>query len=71
VHFESHAAAIDLIELIDRDELLRSEFRRVDGYLFLAEGQSVRRLEREFAAARRAGVGGVQLLIDLCAIKDI
>jgi glycine/D-amino acid oxidase-like deaminating enzyme/nitrite reductase/ring-hydroxylating ferredoxin subunit len=52
---QSHAAAIDLIERITRDEAIDCDFRRVDGYLFSAPKSTVS-LDEELAAARRAGV---------------
>jgi glycine/D-amino acid oxidase-like deaminating enzyme/nitrite reductase/ring-hydroxylating ferredoxin subunit len=53
---QSHAAAIDLIELIVRDENIDCGFRRLDGYLFAADDESLEMLEDELAAARRAGL---------------
>ena len=51
---ESHAAAIDTIERIAREELIECDFERVDGYLWEAEG-STQNLTEEFEAALRAG----------------
>jgi len=56
---ESHTAAIDCIESLARDEKIDCDFARVDGYLFLAEGDSAETLEKELAAAHRAGLGEV------------
>jgi glycine/D-amino acid oxidase-like deaminating enzyme/nitrite reductase/ring-hydroxylating ferredoxin subunit len=53
---ESHAVAIDVIEANVRAFVPDCEFRRVDGYLFAAPGQSQRLLARELEAARRAGL---------------
>jgi len=53
--YQSHAAAIDTIEKIARDENIECGFRRVDGYLFSPPGEPDEVLERELAAARRAG----------------
>src|SRR5262245_5731620 len=58
---ESHSAAIERIEAIVRREEIDCDFARLDGYLFLAEGDSQETLERELAAARRAGLGAVRL----------
>jgi glycine/D-amino acid oxidase-like deaminating enzyme/nitrite reductase/ring-hydroxylating ferredoxin subunit len=58
----SHAAAIDRIERIVRDESIDCDFRRLDGYLFQPPGDSGDLLERELAAAQRAGVAGVELV---------
>lgn len=53
---ESHSAAIDRIEAIVEAEAIDCDFERVDGYLFLAEGDKAQTLERELAAANRAGL---------------
>src|SRR5262245_1540499 len=55
----SHAEAIDRIESIVLRERIDCGFERVDGYLFLAPGQARELLEREEAAARRAGFAGL------------
>jgi glycine/D-amino acid oxidase-like deaminating enzyme/nitrite reductase/ring-hydroxylating ferredoxin subunit len=55
---ESHAAAIDRIEQIVRDEQISCDFERLDGYLILSPGDPPDLLDRELAAARRAGVEG-------------
>lgn len=57
---ESHAAAIDAIESVSRDERIDCDFIRLDGYLFAPPGDSPDVLEREFEAARRAGLSGVE-----------
>jgi len=59
---DSHTAAIDRIETIVRQERIDCDFTRLDGYLFLAEGDERATLERELDAAHRAGLRGVQLL---------
>jgi glycine/D-amino acid oxidase-like deaminating enzyme/nitrite reductase/ring-hydroxylating ferredoxin subunit len=56
---ESHTAAIERIEAIARDERIECQFERVDGYLFLAEGDREETLDRELDAAHRAGLTGV------------
>ncbi len=58
---QSHAAAIDRIEKIVRDETIACGFRRLPGYLFLSDGESRTLLERELAAIHRAGLTGVKL----------
>ncbi len=58
----SHAAAIDRIEGIVREERIDCEFERLDGYLFVPPGESAEILHTELEAARRAGVAGVELL---------
>jgi glycine/D-amino acid oxidase-like deaminating enzyme/nitrite reductase/ring-hydroxylating ferredoxin subunit len=59
---QSHSAAIDLIETIVRDERIDCDFTRVDGYLFNAPGEKVELLERELAAAQRAGLAEVTMV---------
>ncbi|HET9349989.1 MAG TPA: FAD-dependent oxidoreductase [Burkholderiales bacterium] len=59
---DSHSAAIDRIETIVRQESIDCDFTRLDGYLFLAEGDTRETLERELEAAHRAGLGAVELL---------
>lgn len=61
----SHSAAIDLIEDLIQREGIACDFTRLDGYLFLAPGDKPEMLEREQAAAHRAGLSGVELLQDL------
>ncbi|MGN6625359.1 MAG: FAD-dependent oxidoreductase [Tepidisphaeraceae bacterium] len=53
---ESHAAAIDWIERVIADESIHCEFARIDAYLFNAPEQASDMLEKESAAAKRAGV---------------
>lgn len=59
--YQSHAAAIDMIESIADREKIDCDFARVDGLLSLAPGDDPKLLDREFAAARRAGVRDLQL----------
>ena len=59
---ESHSAAIDRIESIAMRENIDCDFARLDGYLFLAPGESGETLERELAAASRAGLVGLEIL---------
>lgn len=53
---ESHSAAIDQIESIVRRENLMCDFERLDGYLFVPPGESPGILDKELAAAQRAGL---------------
>ena len=64
IHYESHAAAIDLIEQIASDEKIDCDFKRLDGYLFLGDKDKPDLLEKELEAARRAGVVDVELLAE-------
>lgn len=58
----SHSAAIDCIESIVGDEQINCDFTRLDGYLFLSPGESPELLDRELAAAHRAGLTSVTRL---------
>ncbi len=58
----SHTAAIDRIESIIGAEQIACDFVRLDGYLILPPGGAAELLDRELAAAHRAGLGGVELL---------
>lgn len=53
---QSHSMAIERIEQNVRDETIDCDFRRVDGYLFLAPGQSMQVLDQELEAAHKAGL---------------
>jgi glycine/D-amino acid oxidase-like deaminating enzyme/nitrite reductase/ring-hydroxylating ferredoxin subunit len=52
---QSHRAAIESIESIAMQHAIACDFRRVDGYLFAPPAQQAE-LERELAAAQRAGL---------------
>jgi glycine/D-amino acid oxidase-like deaminating enzyme/nitrite reductase/ring-hydroxylating ferredoxin subunit len=58
---QSHGVAIDCIERTVAMEQIECDFERVDGYLFVPRGENSDVLEREEAAAKRAGLG-VELL---------
>jgi glycine/D-amino acid oxidase-like deaminating enzyme/nitrite reductase/ring-hydroxylating ferredoxin subunit len=66
---ESHTAAIDKIESIVRSEQIDCDFERLDGYLFVPPNGSQEVLEREIAAARRAGLRDVEW-VDRAPIDD-
>lgn len=51
---QSHSAAIDRVEKIVADEKIDCDFERVDGYLFEPPNESLKNLEKEFEACRRA-----------------
>src|SRR3954447_22846915 len=59
---QSHTAAIDRIEAISHEEGIDCDFRRVDGYLFLAPGQTADLLGEEREAAHRAGLEDVDFV---------
>jgi glycine/D-amino acid oxidase-like deaminating enzyme/nitrite reductase/ring-hydroxylating ferredoxin subunit len=54
--YQSHAAATDKVEQIVRETGADCAFHRVDGYLFVPPGEAGDVLEREYDAARRAGL---------------
>src|SRR5687767_4471181 len=56
---QSHAAAIDRIERIVRDEKIGCGFLRLDGYLFVPPGDDVKQLDKELQAIHRAGLTDV------------
>jgi glycine/D-amino acid oxidase-like deaminating enzyme/nitrite reductase/ring-hydroxylating ferredoxin subunit len=53
---QSHTAAIATIEQIVQEEQIDCDFERLDGFLFVPPGESTDVLDRELAAARRAGL---------------
>jgi len=57
---ESHTAAINRIEAIVKKEKIPCDFERLDGYLFPPPGESEELLDRELAAAHRAGFSEVE-----------
>ena len=57
----SHRSAIDTIDRIAHDEAIDCRLERVNGYLFLGEGQKPRELDDELEAARLAGAQVVRL----------
>ena len=57
---DSHTAAIERIDEIVRKEDIDCDFSRLDGYLFLAEGDKPGTLDRELDAAHRAGLKDVE-----------
>ncbi|MBL8802138.1 MAG: FAD-dependent oxidoreductase [Planctomycetes bacterium] len=58
---QSHAAAIEWIDEIVREDHIDCDFRRLDGFLFAASGAPPEELTREFDAATRAGARVVAL----------
>jgi glycine/D-amino acid oxidase-like deaminating enzyme/nitrite reductase/ring-hydroxylating ferredoxin subunit len=56
----SHTTAIDCIEVIVARENITCEFERLDGYLFVAPRGPADLLDRELAAAHRAGLTAVE-----------
>ena len=59
---ESHAAAVDFIEDVVRNERIRCNFKRVDGYLFLHETDSIESLHEDLEAAREVVMNQINLI---------
>jgi glycine/D-amino acid oxidase-like deaminating enzyme/nitrite reductase/ring-hydroxylating ferredoxin subunit len=57
---ESHTAAIDRVEAIVKEEAIKCEFQRLDGYLFVPPHDSKKILDDELEAAHRAGLTDIQ-----------
>jgi glycine/D-amino acid oxidase-like deaminating enzyme/nitrite reductase/ring-hydroxylating ferredoxin subunit len=53
--YESHAAAIDRIEEIQKRENIACDFRRLDGYLFQAPNTNPQMIDDELDAVRKVG----------------
>lgn len=68
---QSHAAAIDFIEQTAAELGVDCDFRRLDGYLFLAPGDDEKLLENELAAAHRADVDAELILESPLATHDL
>lgn len=62
IAFESHGAAIDMIEHIVLKENIDCDFGRLDGYLFLTPDDTPDTLDKELAAAQRAGHSAAEQL---------
>jgi glycine/D-amino acid oxidase-like deaminating enzyme/nitrite reductase/ring-hydroxylating ferredoxin subunit len=58
----SHFAAIQYIEEVVAREKIDCDFERLDGYLFGAPDTAPKYLDKEFQAARRAGIDDVELV---------
>jgi glycine/D-amino acid oxidase-like deaminating enzyme/nitrite reductase/ring-hydroxylating ferredoxin subunit len=54
--YQSHAAAIARIEQIQANEGISCNFRRLNGYLFLAPNMTRQELDEEYDATREAGM---------------
>ncbi|MDD5055083.1 MAG: FAD-dependent oxidoreductase [Candidatus Peribacteraceae bacterium] len=57
----SHAAAIDEVERIIREEKIECGFMRLPGFLFLSSGEEEELLNKELVAAQDAGLSDVTL----------
>jgi glycine/D-amino acid oxidase-like deaminating enzyme/nitrite reductase/ring-hydroxylating ferredoxin subunit len=63
--YQSHAAAIELLERTAKEENIECEWARLDGLLFPLEGDPPDELDRELAAAKRAGFTCAEMLTDI------
>src|SRR5882757_7902777 len=54
--YQSHAAAISRIEQIQANESISCNFRRLNGYLFLAPNMTRQELDEEYDATRAVGM---------------
>ncbi|MFL6228926.1 MAG: FAD-dependent oxidoreductase [Pyrinomonadaceae bacterium] len=59
---QSHTAAIDKVEEIVEREKIDCDFSRLDGYLFVPEGDSTKVLDDELAAAHRCGLTDLEIV---------
>lgn len=57
---ESHAAAIDAVESVVKEENIDCDFDRLDGYLFAPPGDPLDELTKELEAAHRAGLSAAE-----------
>jgi glycine/D-amino acid oxidase-like deaminating enzyme/nitrite reductase/ring-hydroxylating ferredoxin subunit len=57
---ESHTAAIDRVEEIVKEEAIKCEFERLDGYLFVPPRESQKVLDDELEAVHRAGLTNIE-----------
>lgn len=52
----SHIQAINFIEKVTREENIECEFKRNNAYLFLAAGDTIETLEKEYATLNKLGI---------------
>jgi len=57
---ESHTAAIDKVEAIVKEEAIKCEFERLDGYLFVPPRESQKVLDDELEAVHKAGLTDIE-----------
>jgi glycine/D-amino acid oxidase-like deaminating enzyme/nitrite reductase/ring-hydroxylating ferredoxin subunit len=57
---ESHTAAINAVEAIVKQEKIKCEFERLDGYLFVPPRDSKKILDDELQAAHKAGLTDIE-----------
>jgi glycine/D-amino acid oxidase-like deaminating enzyme/nitrite reductase/ring-hydroxylating ferredoxin subunit len=61
---------VDFVEEVQRDENIECDFARVDGYLFLADGDERATLEKELDAAHKLGLADVTFDED-CPMREL
>ncbi len=59
---ESHTTAVDRIEQIVKQERIRCDFKRLDGYLFLHPTDSLESLQEDLKAAEQVGLNQIKLI---------
>jgi glycine/D-amino acid oxidase-like deaminating enzyme/nitrite reductase/ring-hydroxylating ferredoxin subunit len=59
---DSHTAAINLIESIVREEDIRCDFERIDGFLFLDPSDRKESLDKELEATHRIGINTTEIV---------
>lgn len=57
--YRAHAAAVDRVEQVSREEGIACDFKRLDGYLYVAPGGDLDDLGRELEACHQVGFAGV------------
>jgi glycine/D-amino acid oxidase-like deaminating enzyme/nitrite reductase/ring-hydroxylating ferredoxin subunit len=60
--YESHTAAINLIEANIRAEKIACDFKRLDGFLFVGDKDSEKTIDKELNAAHEVGFSSAQKL---------
>src|SRR6185503_19687001 len=63
--YQSHTAAIGLREQASREEKIDCDFKRIAGLLFPLPSDAPDELEKELAAAQRAGFTGAEIRNDM------
>ena len=53
--YQSHAAAVDRIEVLQKKHSIDCDFRRLDGFLFQGRGSPIDVIDQELEAVREAG----------------
>src|SRR5690606_7884777 len=67
---QSHTLAIEIIETIVLKEKINCDFSRLDGYLFIQPSDEKDNLDKEYEAARKAGII-VQVVSEIPGIVNV